>query len=133
MVHETSDTGLIDILRKRGPLSVAQMASEMRVTATAVRQRLTRLLAQGDIERKSENRGRGLPVHRYGLTDQGRRRSGTNFGDLAMALWQEVREIKDPEVRRGLLQRLSKRLAESCAREVRGNSLDERMDSLAKV
>ena len=57
--HETSDDGLLDLLRKQGALSVSQMASETQVTATAVRQRLTRLLAQGDIERKAEKAGRG--------------------------------------------------------------------------
>lgn len=131
--HETSDDGVLDILRKRGPLSVAQMAGETHVTATAVRQRLTRLLAQGEIQRRAEKVGRGRPLHRYELTDKGRRKSGNNFSDLAIALWQEVRQIKDPEVRRGLLQRISSRLAESYASEVRGANLGAKMESLAKA
>lgn len=129
----TSDQGLLDLLRKSGPLSVADLASRTNVTATAVRQRLTRLLAQGDIERKAEKAPRGRPSHRYDLTDQGRKKSGSNFADLAMVLWQEVREIKDPEVRRGLLTRVSKRLAELYADRVRGGSTAERMESLAAV
>src|SRR4029079_12402800 len=100
---ESSDVSLLDLLRKHGPLSVAQLQAEMQVTATAVRQRLVRLLARGDIERHTERLTRGRPAHRYGLTEKGRRRSGANFSDLAMALWQEVREIKDPQVRRGPL------------------------------
>ena len=131
--HETSDDGLLDLLRKRGALSVAQMARETRVTATAVRQRLTRLLTGGEIERKTEKSGRGRPVHRYEITEKGRRKSGNNFGSLAIALWQEVKQIKDPEVRRGLLQRISGRLAESYASEIRGQSLGEKMESLAKA
>jgi predicted ArsR family transcriptional regulator len=105
----------------------------MGVTATAVRQRLTRLLAQGDIERTVERISRGRPVHRYDLTDKGRRRAGANFADLAMALWQEIRGIKDPEVRRGLLGRVSGRLATLYAGQIRGSSLDERMESLADL
>src|SRR5262245_38439156 len=119
MNSPTSDQGVLDVLRKSGPLSVADLAVQTRVTATAVRQRLTRLLAQGDIERKTEKGGRGRPSHRYQLTDQGRRKSGSNFADLAMVLWEEVREIKDPEVRRGLLSRISKRLAELYAGRIR--------------
>jgi predicted ArsR family transcriptional regulator len=129
----TSDQGLLDLLRKSGPMSVAELAFQTKVTATAVRQRLTRLLAQGDIERKAEKAARGRPSHRYGLTDQGRKKSGSNFADLAMVLWQEVREIKDPEVRRGLLTRLSKRLAELYAAKIRGNNTAEKMASLAEV
>jgi DeoR family transcriptional regulator, suf operon transcriptional repressor len=131
--HETSDDGLLDLLRKHGALSVAQLAGETQVTATAVRQRLTRLLAGGDIERTTEKSGRGRPVHRYEITEKGRRKSGNNFGDLAIALWDEVRHIKDPEVRRGLLSRISSRLAGSYAAEVRGSNLKEKMESLAKA
>ena len=131
--HETSDDGLLDLLRKRGALSVAQMARETLVTATAVRQRLTRLLAGGEIERKTEKSRRGRPVHRYEITEKGRRKGGNNFGDLAIALWQEVKQIKDPDIRRGLLQRISSRLAGSYAGEIRGGTLTERMESLAKA
>jgi predicted ArsR family transcriptional regulator len=129
----TSDIALVDLLRKRGPLSVAQLAEEMQVTATAVRQRLARLLAQGDVFRQTERTSRGRPRHRYGLTEKGRRRAGANFADLAIALWQEIRSIRDPEVRRGLLQRISHRMAGLYATAIRGASLHERMESLAEL
>jgi DeoR family transcriptional regulator, suf operon transcriptional repressor len=129
----TSDTALVDLLRKHGSLSVAQLKAAMGVTATAVRQRLLRLLASGEIERQTERIARGRPVHRYGLTDKGRQGSGANFGDLAVALWQEVREIKDAEVRRGLLQRLSSRLASEYQNQVSGVTTAERMESLADL
>jgi predicted ArsR family transcriptional regulator len=130
---ESSDIGLLDLLWKQGTLTVSELASAMNVTATAVRQRLTRLLAQGNIERTTQRTARGRPVHRYGLTEKGRRRAGANFADLAIALWAEIREIKDPEVRRGLLQRVSKRLATLYAGRVRGSTLEEKMESLAEV
>jgi DeoR family transcriptional regulator, suf operon transcriptional repressor len=130
---ESSDIALLNLLRKDGPRSVAQIAAAMQVTATAVRQRLVRLLRQGDIERRAERMSRGRPVHRYALTEKGRRRAGANFADLAIVLWREIREIKDPEVRRGLLQRLSKRLATLYAGQISGSTLDERMESLAVV
>lgn len=130
---ETSDVGVLDLLRKHGPLSVAQLTATMEVTATAVRQRLTRLLAQGDIERESQKLSRGRPVHRYQLTEKGRRRAGANFADLAIALWQEIREIKDPEVRRGLLQRIGGRLATFYAARIHGSTTEEKLQSLAAL
>jgi DeoR family suf operon transcriptional repressor len=129
----TSDSAVLDLLRKSGPLSIAQLKAAMGVTTTAVRQRLVRLLSQGDIERKTERVSRGRPIHRYGLTDKGRRRAGANFADLAIALWEEIRQVKDLEVRRGLLQRVGGRLATLYADRVRGSSLQERMESLAAV
>ena len=133
LATETSDEALLDLLRQHGPQSVAQLAASTGVTATAVRQRLTRLLKQGDIERAAHRAGRGRPVHQYAITEKGRRRAGSNFADLAMALWHEVRQIKDNDVRKGLLQRLSGRMATLYAGQVSGNTLSERMQSLATV
>ncbi|MEX2175247.1 MAG: ArsR family transcriptional regulator [Pirellulaceae bacterium] len=130
---ESSDTALLDLLRKHESLSVAQLAAAMEVTATAVRQRLTRLLAQADVQRTTLRAGRGRPVHRYELTEKGRRRAGANYADLAVALWEEIRGIEDPGVRRGLLGRISGRMAALYASQVNGSTLDERMDSLAEI
>lgn len=130
-----SDSHLLDQLRKQQAMTVAEMAEALGVTATAVRQRLNRLLAQSLIERTEcrERSGRGRPVHRYALTSEGRRKCGSNFDDLAVVLWQELRAIQDVEVRRGLLQRLSQRLAAHYGSEVDGDSLESRMDSIARV
>ena len=128
-----ADMTLLDLLRKQPTMSIGELAGAMEVTATAVRQRLGRLMGLGLIERKVARAGRGRPSHRYELTQEGRRRSGANFADLAVALWQEIREIRDPEVRRGLLQRVSKRLAQSYASSIGGANVDERMESLAAM
>ena len=129
----TSDVGILDLLRKLGPLSVLRLASLTAVTPTAVRQRLARLTRQALIERVAERQTRGRPSHRYSLTEKGRRQSGANFVDLALVLWEEVREIKDLEVRRGLLQRLSSRMASMYAKDVEGATTEERMQSLSAV
>jgi predicted ArsR family transcriptional regulator len=132
-VTESSDIGILDLLRKAGPLGVSQLASAMRVTATAVRQRLARLMAQGLVDRELSRAGRGRPSHRYRLTDKGRRQTGANFADLAMALWNEVRTIQDPEVRRGLLQRIAKTMAAMYSDKISGSTTAERMQSVSQV
>lgn len=129
----SSDVAVLDLLRKRDSMTVSQLAEAMQVTATAVRQRLNRLLAHGLIERTAAKSGRGRPSHRYVLTNKGRRRAGTNSADLAIVLWQEIREIRDPEVRGGLLRRISRRLAGMYADRVNGSSLAERMGELAEL
>lgn len=128
-----SDIAILDLLRKQDSLSIIQLAELMQVTATAVRQRLTRLMAQGYIDRAATRAGRGRPSHRYVLTEKGRRKTGANFADLAMALWQEIRAIKDPEVRTGLLQRVARRLASVYADRITGDTIEERMQALAHV
>lgn len=128
-----SDMVLVELLRKNGTLSVVDMASALEVTATAIRQRLTRLMAQGYIERTATKAGRGRPSHSYALTGKGRRKAGSNFGDLAVALWKEIVAIQDPAVRRVLVQRVSERLAELYADRVAGVSVEQRMEQLASV
>jgi DeoR family transcriptional regulator, suf operon transcriptional repressor len=132
-VIESSDVGILDLLRKAGPLGVAELAEAAQVTPTAVRQRLVRMMAQGLIDRELARSGRGRPSHRYRLTEKGRRQTGANFVDLALALWNEIREIKDPEVRRGLLQRVARRMAGSYADQVGGATTTERMRGVSRV
>ena len=107
----SSDGILLDLLRGNAGMTIHEMAEGLGVTATAVRQRLTRLMAQGLVGRRAERVGRGRPNHGYELTDQGRRTGGSNFSDLAMVLWEELRAIPDPTIRRGLIARVSHKMA----------------------
>ena len=126
-----SDIAIVDLLRKHGSMTVVALATALDVTATAVRQRLTRLLAQGYIERRATKAGRGRPSHHYELTSRGRRKAGSNFGDLAVALWKEIVAIQDPAVRRALIQRVSRRLAAVYEGHIEGRSVEQRMNQLA--
>jgi DeoR family transcriptional regulator, suf operon transcriptional repressor len=128
---ETSDAQLLDLLRTEGPRTMADLTSAMHVTATAVRQRLARLQTQGLVERETSRSGRGRPRHRYSLTDLARRRAGTNFADLAIVLWRELRGVRDPEVRRGLLTRIVQGMAALYADRVTGTTTLERMESVS--
>lgn len=137
-VSETSDAQLLDLLRRTAAMSVSELALATDVTATAVRQRLTRLMGQGLIQREA-TRGscgqasRGRPSHRYSLSDKGRRLAGTNYGDLALILWEQIRTVSDPEVRRGLLQRIAVAMAGLYADQVQGATTAARMEALKKL
>ncbi len=130
---QSSDAALLDVLRRDGGLRVAEIAKRMGVTATAVRQRLNRLMSQELIQRihiRETAPSRGRPSFVYELSDKGRKQTGSNFADLAIALWDEVRSIKDAEIRRGLLQRISGRLAGLYAGRITGSTSSEKMESL---
>ena len=128
-----SDVSILDLLRKQQEMTVVQLSAAMEVTATAVRQRLGRLLEQGYITRTAITSGRGRPSHQYTLTPKGQRKTGANFADLAIALWQEIRSIEDEEIRRGLLQRISKRMAVMYGDEIQGETVGQRMDQLGDL
>src|ERR671912_70722 len=77
---DSPDRPLLDLIRRRGPLTVAEMAAALGVTPTAIRNRLTRLVGPGLGERRGglggparaarhdparpRDRGRGRPRRR---------------------------------------------------------------------
>src|SRR5688572_32905292 len=91
---ELSDRTIVDYLRRHSEATIADLVEYTGVTATAVRQRLTRLMEKGWVARQSEAAGRGRPVHRYSLTPAGVRSGGTNYDKLAQVLWEEIRDVK---------------------------------------
>jgi predicted ArsR family transcriptional regulator len=130
---ESSDRAVLKRLNESGAMGVSDLASAMAVTGTAVRQRLNRLMSLGLITRDAAPAGRGRPSHKYSLTSKGRREAGSNFVDLTLALWKEVRGIKDPQVRVGLLQRIAKAMSSMYASEIQGSTTAERMESVSQV
>jgi DeoR family suf operon transcriptional repressor len=154
---DDSDRLLLDHLRRHPTASVGELGDLLGVTATAIRQRLTRLMAEGLIERhihqplgvsgpleasedvqkasegqKTKN-GRGRPSYDYRLTDRGRQSVGDNFHDLAEVLWQEIRDIQEPRVRVGLVKRVAERLAQRYSSQVDGEDVAERMRHLMRL
>lgn len=128
-----TDQSVIDLLRVDTALSVGDLASALGVTATAVRQRLDRLMRRGLVERRTVGGRRGRPSHAYSLTEQGRRVGGDNFRDLALVLWREIRGVKDPDVRRGLLGRIGAGLADTERNAVTGTTPLERLGGVAAL
>ena len=128
-----SDAELLDILRTGGSADVSHLAERLKVTQTAVRQRIVRLMRQGLIEREAVRKGRGRPHHVYQLTDQGLRATGSNFTDLAQALWQQIGQVDDPLVRKELIRRIAHAMATTYADQVHGQTAAERIRSLVEL
>lgn len=136
---DPTDRVLSDHLRRHGAASVGELMEVLDVTATAVRQRLNRLMAEGVLEREldrpedAKRSGRGRPGYRYSLTDRGLREAGDNFEDLAQVMWEEIRSIPDPSVRNGFVRRVAERLAGQYSDQVGGEDLAERMRNLTRL
>ena len=128
-----SDGPIVELLREVSALGIGELASRLGVTATAVRQRLHRLMESGLVERRTVAQRRGRPSHAYSLTERGRTLGGDNFRDLALVLWREIRGVGDASVRRGLVGRIGAALAAECRDRVSGTSPAERLQSLATI
>jgi DeoR family transcriptional regulator, suf operon transcriptional repressor len=130
----STDRELLDLIRRRGPLTVTEMAALLSVTGTAVRNRLARLLATGLVERRSEHVGRGRPRHRYQASVEAHKRLGQNYADLAVALWEEMMgTVADRKLRRLLFSRITNRLAEVYRARVTGDEWEGRLVQLSNI
>lgn len=131
--QRATDAAVIDLLRVESALEIGDLAAALGVTPTAIRQRLERLMKAGLVERAAVSRPRGRPAHAYSLTAEGRRSGGDNFRDLALVLWREIRGVRDPAVRQGLLSRIGVAMASLYRQEVCGDDPAGRLRSLAGV
>jgi len=133
-MSESTDRSLLDLIRRHGPLTVDEMGDRLGVTATAVRNRLTRLVSAGMVVRQSEPAGRGRPKHVYQASALAHKRLGQNYADLAVILWDEMmRTVEDRKLRRVLFGRITERLAELYRAQVTGVDWERRLVELGTV
>jgi predicted ArsR family transcriptional regulator len=133
-MSESEDRSLLDLIRRHGPLTVAEMADRLAVTATAVRNRLTRLVGSGMVERRAERGGRGRPKHTYQASITAHKRLGQNYADLALILWDEMMStVEDRKLRRLLFGRITERLAELYRAQMTGVEWERRMVQLGTI
>lgn len=131
------DRQLLMAMRVGDSFAIGELIETLGVTATAVRQRIERLLETGLIEREKIVAGRGRPTYRYGLTVAGHRSAGANPVELADAMWREILAIEDHQVRSKLLSavaaRLGRQFADQIAAEGGDDSLTERIERLSQM
>ncbi|MCA9137502.1 MAG: winged helix DNA-binding protein [Planctomycetales bacterium] len=128
------DRDLLVAMRGGELTGIGELTEQLKVTATAVRQRIDRLLERGLIERKKVVAGRGRPTYRYRITDQGRRANAADSTELAEAMWREMLSIEDPELRKRMLSSVATRLGREYASQLDDTAtLEERMRVLSRL
>ncbi|MGC8779270.1 MAG: helix-turn-helix transcriptional regulator [Anaerolineae bacterium] len=124
---------ILTVLQRRGASTVKELEDALGVTATAVRQQVAGLLADGYIEAQIERAGRGRPRHVYSLTPKGRALFPHHYDEFTNSLLHEILITEGPEKVRTLLARLGRRMAEQYERELAGLEPGERAARLAEL
>jgi len=133
------DSQLLQALCDGGSTGVGELIEKLGVTATAIRQRIERLLEAGMIDRQKVVSGRGRPSFVYQLTDRGRWCAGADPTDLAEAMWQEILDLDDHDLRSRLLGGVAKRIGRRFAERFElgkggeATTLDDRMRHLVDL
>ncbi|MGC1275599.1 MAG: winged helix-turn-helix transcriptional regulator [Planctomycetaceae bacterium] len=129
---DSADREFLRRLHRRESATIQELCEDVGVTATAVRQRLGRLVAAGFADRREVREGRGRPHHVYTVSDRGLRELGDNYSELAAILWDELRSIPDGRVRSAILSRIQETLAERYGRGVDGRTIPQRIEQLRR-
>jgi predicted ArsR family transcriptional regulator len=133
-MSESSDRPLLDLIRREGPVTVSDMADRLGVTATAIRNRLTRLIGSGLVVRKTEPGGRGRPRHTYQASVEAHKKLGQNYADLAVVLWEELMQsVEDRKLRRLIFGRITDRMADVYRSQLKGDAWQGRMVQLGTI
>ncbi|WP_442506332.1 helix-turn-helix transcriptional regulator [Novipirellula sp. SH528] len=132
------DRELLMAMRSGDTFGIGDLTEQLGVTATAIRQRIERLLELGLLEREKIVAGRGRPTFQYRLTVRGHRRAGANPAELAEAMWQEILAIPDATIRKQLLSSVANRLGSQFATQVNRESdgdpsFETRMQKLSEM
>lgn len=132
------DRDLLRVLRGSESVGIGELTETLGVTATAVRQRIERLLQLGLIERQKVVAGRGRPTYQYRLTLNGYRQAGANATALAEAMWEEILAIKDAHVRDQVIAAIGSRLGREYALQLGSDdvgevSFEDRMKKLSQI
>ena len=118
-------------IQLRGKARVNDVAADLGVSASAVRQHLGQLEASGAVRTDKVRDGVGRPYHVYSVTRHGHQLFHNDYGDLARLLLNEVREMQGADAFKTVLRRVGQRLAETYREEIQGNNLAERVQALS--
>jgi predicted ArsR family transcriptional regulator len=122
---------------EHGPVTAADVANELGITAAAVRRHLDALEADGLVQareaRSAAPRGRGRPARAYVLTDAGHASMTTAYDDLAASAMAFLAEQLGPEAVEAFAARRVGELEQRYAPVVQsaGDDVDARTEALA--
>ena len=130
---EHDDEQFLLSLDRLGGSTIQALCEAIGVTATAVRQRLSRLQSMSYVDRQTVRTGRGRPHHTYKVTELGRRQLGDNYGELARLLWTELNSIDEPEIRHRVTSRIRDAMVQQYGVSVSGTALSDRFSQLGSA
>jgi DeoR family transcriptional regulator, suf operon transcriptional repressor len=131
--EETPAGQIIQLLQRRGELSIKEIENLLGVTTTSVRQQMVNLQAEGYVTGRLVRQGVGRPFYVYSPTERAHELFACHCDDLAFTLLEEMYALEGLDRVRLLLDRVSRRLAARYAQEVHASTLQERVKQLSRA
>lgn len=122
---------ILEHLLRNTTASIKDLEDTLGVTATAVRQQLTSLSAEGLVVMTRERQGVGRPRNLYKLTERSQSLFACYSDELALDLIHELLESEGTAKLRYLLSRVGDKLAVQYSRQIKGEALGDRILELS--
>ncbi|MFH1919997.1 MAG: MarR family transcriptional regulator [Planctomycetota bacterium] len=126
---------VVRLLVGNPPQSVADLIEATRVTRTAVTEQLNELVAAGFVGRTTERpTGRGRPRHLYTATNNALLFLFVSNQQLVVpAMWEAITEIGGNQLKRKVLSRVSRKVANHYKARITGKTSDERLRQMSDL
>jgi predicted ArsR family transcriptional regulator len=124
---------VLDLLKRNGSQTVAQLGAALGVSGVAVRRHLDVLEHVGLVRQTTRAQGRGRPAHVYTLTELGHDLFPRNYHQLVAQLLEAATSELGPEAVERLFDHRQQELAELYRSRTRGQSLPELASALAAI
>jgi predicted ArsR family transcriptional regulator len=124
---------ILEYLLRNGPTSIKDLEHAAGVTATAVRQQLASLTAEGLVAMSKDRQGVGRPRNLYQLTERSHSLFACSCDELALDLIGELLETEGTDKLRYLLNRVGVKLAGQYRRQIRGEAMGDRVRDLSAL
>jgi predicted ArsR family transcriptional regulator len=124
---------VLDLLKRNGPQTVAQLGAALRLSGAGVRRHLEVLEQVGLVQQTSRSQGRGRPAYVYALTEMGHDLFPRNYHQLVAQLLEAAANQLGPAAVERLFDHRQRELAELYAGRTRGRALPELARALAAI
>jgi predicted ArsR family transcriptional regulator len=124
---------VLDLLKRKGPQTVAQLGDALGVTGVAIRRHLEVLEHVGLIRQTTRQQGRGRPAYVYALTEMGHDLFPRNYHQLVAQLLEAAASQLGPEGVERLFDHRQQELAELYGGRTRGRPLPELASAIAAI
>ena len=124
---------VLDLLKRNGSQTVAQLGAALALSGVAVRRHLEVLEHVGLVQQTSRPQGRGRPAYVYALTEMGHDLFPRNYHQLVAQLLEAATSELGPEAVERLFDHRQQELAELYAGRTQGRPLPELARALAAI
>jgi predicted ArsR family transcriptional regulator len=120
---------ILEILKEEGQATVEDLAQRLELTPMTIRHHLNVLQAQSMVEASQVRRSQqvGRPRLVYTLTESAQELFPQNYGNLALHLVREVKDVLGREETEAVFRRIAARVAQEAPSPRQGQDFEERL------